>query len=369
MRIWIDLANSPHVNFFAGMIEDLRKQHEVLLTTRPCANTIDLLSLHGFEYHSIGRHYGANKVKKGLGFLLRFWQLYRFLRKRRIDMAISHSCFYSPLIARLLGAGSIYLNDNEHAIGNRIAFPWATTIMVPEFLSLEKVKRQWGSPTKVVQYPGVKEGIYLWRSGNVSLDTSTETGKAQEIFIRPEPWAAQYYRGATDFLDDLIVDLKARYQVVVLPRGREQAQHYRQEKFAGITIPNEALSLEVVLARCLLFIGAGGTMTREAAVLGIPTVSVYQDELLDVDRYLIEQGRMTHEAHLTATTVDELIKETRHRPPSSDLLCKGQLAYKLILQKLLDGEVQRPCAKDNLVTAGRNAASGLDRSSVGTRTI
>jgi len=26
-------------------------------------------------------------------------------------------------------------------------------------------------------------------------------------------------------------------------------------------------------------------LTREMAVLGIPTISVYQDELLDVDRY------------------------------------------------------------------------------------
>ena len=45
MKIWIDLTNSPHVNFFDGMINDLKGNHEVLLTCRPLANTIELLEL------------------------------------------------------------------------------------------------------------------------------------------------------------------------------------------------------------------------------------------------------------------------------------------------------------------------------------
>ena len=41
-------------------------------------------------------------------------------------------------------------------------------------------------------------------------------------------------------------------------------------------------------------IGAGGTMNREAAVLGIPTVSCYPEHILGVDKYLIKKGRMIH---------------------------------------------------------------------------
>lgn len=337
MHIWIDLGNSPHVNFFAAMIKDLQKQHRVLLTTRPFANTIDLLELHGFEYHIIGRHYGANKVKKLLGFSLRVWQLYRFLRKRDVDVAISHSCFNSPVVARLLGIRSIYLNDNEHAAGNRIAFPWTTTIMVPEFMSLDKVKRQWGSPGKVVQYPGVKEGIYLWRLRNISADSSHNyRSSPTEIFIRPEPWAAQYYRGATNFMDDLIISLKDKYKIVMLPRGEHQASHYRQDKFAGVLIPDKVLGLQDILTRCMLFIGAGGTMTREATVLGIPTISVYQDELLDVDKYLIAQGRMVHKNEVSVKFIENFLKQANNGSPCVDLLKKGEAAYELIVQTLLN---------------------------------
>ena len=133
MKIWIDLTNSPHVNFFAGMIRELQKDHQVILTCRPLANTIDLLNLEGFEYDVVGTHYGASKIKKLLGFPVRIWQLFWFLRKKKIDVVISHSSFYSPLASRLLGVPSIYLNDNEHASGNRISFLCADKILIPEF--------------------------------------------------------------------------------------------------------------------------------------------------------------------------------------------------------------------------------------------
>jgi predicted glycosyltransferase len=335
MRIWIDLTNSPHVNFFFAMIEELGKEHEMLLTCRPLANTIDLLKQKGLQYHVVGGHYGANKLKKALGFGVRVLQLISFLKERRPDVAISHSSFYSPVVACRLGVRSIYINDNEHAAGNRVSFLCASTIMVPEFLPLDDVRRQWGNPRKVIHYPGVKEGIYLaGLQGNTGIPRQSE---ATGIFIRPEPWTAQYYRGAVNFMDDLIVDLKDRQRIVLMPRGEQQAQHYRQARFDGITIPAEPLTLETVASRCSLFIGAGGTMTREAAVLGIPTLSVYQSNLLAVDRYLIDQGYMIHRTRLTAEFVNHFLETTQRKPPSDDLLRKGSAAARLIKEVLLHG--------------------------------
>ena len=77
-------------------------------------------------------------------------------------------------------------------------------------------------------------------------------------------------------------------------------------------------------------------MTREAAVLGIPTISVYQGELLAVDRYLIDQGHMIHKNTLTADFVDSFLETTRRERPSDDLLRKGSDAACLIGEILLD---------------------------------
>lgn len=335
MKIWIDITNSPHVNFFAGMIEQLKNEHELLITCRPLSNTIDLLKLKGIKFTVVGRHYGGGQLKKAIGFPVRIMQLVLFLLSKRPDVAISHSSFYSPVVARILGVRSIYINDNEHAIGNRISFLCASTVMVPEFLSMDSVCRQWCNPKKVIRYPGVKEGIYL-----ADVEGTCVTGNKSdkpEIFIRPEPWTAQYYHGAVNFMDDLIIELKEKYRILLMPRGGRQAEYYRKDPFRGVEIPAEPMTLTEVATRCSLFIGAGGTMTREAAVLGIPTISVYQDELLAVDKYLIKEGYLIHEKALKGDRVEKYLAETLRKLPCKELLRKGAIAADLIQRILLSG--------------------------------
>jgi len=338
MKIWIDLTNSPHVNFFEHFIKDLQKEHEIILTCRPLANTIELLDLFKFSYHVIGKHYGKNVFKKSCGFLLRIVQLYKFFLNKKVDIAISHSSFYSPLVAKLIGANCIYLNDNEHAAGNRIAFIFADTILVPEFVDKSKIRAQWGRSHKIVRYPGLKEGIYLQKYNVQVLNKKNKPkeGKRRTIYIRPEPLTAQYYKGKQNFMDDLLMGLQSNVQVILLPRNRAQKIYYHQEKFKHIRIQEKSIHLARIIDTCDLFIGAGGTMTREAAVLGLPTISIYQDDLLDVDKYLINKGFMIHHKEITAEKVLCYLNQLEKKAPSKILLQKGKGAYQLIKKLLLD---------------------------------
>ena len=338
MKIWFDLSNSPHINLFAQMIRELERDgHEVVITCRPLANTIDLLDLHGFRYEVVGEHYGANFYRKLFGYPIRVLQLRRYLAPKRIDVAISQSSFHSPVVARLLGVRSIYMNDNEHALGNVPSFLSASKIMVPEFLSLANLKRQMASPAKIVRYPGVKEGIYLW-----GLQERLERSGAQArqsgrpaVYMRPEPWTAQYYKGGKDFLDDVLLGIKDHVDVTLLPRGKAQGEHYRAERFAGIRIVDTALDIADIAPDCDLFVGAGGTMTREMAVLGVPTISVYQDELLDVDKYLLELGAFSHQPRLTAPALLDFLGSSVRRPANRLLLDKGRQAFAQIKHAIL----------------------------------
>ena len=331
MKIWFDLSNSPHINMFAAMIRDLSKDHEIIITCRPLANTIDLLDLHGFKYSVIGKHYGGKLFNKLFGYPIRVWQLVRYLRRLKPDIAISQSSFHSPVAAWFLGIPSIYMNDNEHAMGNIPSFVFAKKILIPEFLDRKKVHRQWAKDSKIIQYPGVKEGIYLW---NAEIKKSNATEKI--VYIRPEPWIAQYYKGSLNFLDDLLLILKEKVKVVLLPRGNEQAKHYESEKFNGVVVQTKPLSLEEIAGNCKLFIGAGGTMTRELAVLGIPTISVYQDELLDVDRYLIDCKMMIHEPNLSGQFALEYLESMEKQDANQELLEKGKETYMLIKKLLIN---------------------------------
>lgn len=334
MIVWFDITNSPHVNFFRQLIEELKDDgNQVVITCRPLANTIDLLDLYGMDYTIVGKHYGKSSVKKIFGFFVRVWQLRHFLMKNKVDIGISQSSFYSPIAGFLAGVSTIYTNDNEHAAGNKISFLFAKKIFIPEFIPIESITNLFVKAKKVRQYPGVKEGIYLWKKYK---GFKTDSRSMNKIYIRTEPQLAQYYKGKCNFMDSIIYDIKNKYEIVILPRTPEQAEYYCSESFKGVTVCKKPLTFDEIAKDCLLFIGAGGTMTREMAVIGIPTISVYQDELLDVDRYLIRENIMMHETNLTSEKVVAILNEIKSKEANPVLLEKGEEAYNMIKNQIIN---------------------------------
>jgi uncharacterized protein len=336
MKIWFDLSNSPHINMFYDMIKELESRgHEIIITCRPLANTIDLLQQKKLQFTVVGEHYGKNLYKKIFGYPIRVTQLVRFLSGKKIDIAISQSSFHSPVVARLLGIPSIYTNDNEHALGNIPCFLMASEILIPENLSVESIVRKGGARSRIKQYPGVKEGIYLWKKGE-DIHTLRKTNLTDKIriYVRPEPLTAQYYKGGLNFLDNCLEQIQHDYEVIVLPRDKTQLQHYRQEKFSALQVPEKPLHFDQIAANCSLFIGAGGSMTREMAILGVPTISVYQDELLEVDKFLLEQHLMMHEPNLDSEKLKDYIKALDSKEPALVLMEKGKKAYYMFIEEI-----------------------------------
>ncbi|MBO9571460.1 MAG: DUF354 domain-containing protein [Chitinophagaceae bacterium] len=332
MKIWFDLSNSPHINMFYDLIKELESEgNEVIITCRPLANTIDLLNQKKLKYTVVGEHYGKNLYKKIFGYPIRVMQLRKFLRNHKPDIAVSQSSFHSPVVARLLGIPSIYTNDNEHAMGNKAGFYFASLVMIPENLPIENVVKKGASVKRVKHYPGVKEGIYLWQKGE-KIHKSREGRDAStiKVYVRPEPLTAQYYKGGLNFLDDTLEKLQHEVSVIVLPRDKTQAAHYKQEKFSKVIVPDKPLEFDQIAQDCTLFIGAGGSMTRELAILGIPTISVYQDDLLEVDKFLLDNGSMLHEPNITAEKVMTFIRSLADKKPDLDLMNKGKEAYQLL---------------------------------------
>jgi len=81
-------------------------------------------------------------------------------------------------------------------------------------------------------------------------------------------------------------------------------------------------------------------MACEAVVLGIPTISIYQDKLLDVDKYLIEKGCRIHKKDLDVAFVLDFMEQIDKRPPDNELLQKGKAAYQLIKNTILGRNYQ-----------------------------
>lgn len=330
MNIWFDISNSPHVIMWHGIITDLESRgHKVIITSRPLANTILLLDQYSISHTVVGIHYGKNLFMKIVGFPVRVFQLWRFLKNKNIDLAVSQSSFHSPIVAFLLRVPSIYTNDNEHAKGNIPAFLFASSIFIPESMQLNPLSRLFKHKMHI--YPGIKEGIYLWKSAH-QIYSLRKAGSSRlaRIYVRPEPSTAQYYVGKMNFLDQLLRDLDDKLPVTILTRNNEQFKHYSDSGFNNISVPEKPISFQEIASDCLLFIGAGGSMTREMAIVGIPTISVYQDQLLGVDEELVNSGKMVHELDLDYSKVQSFINTYADKPLDDALMLKGKKAYEMI---------------------------------------
>jgi len=230
----------------------------------------------------------------------------------------------------------IYVTANEHAARNLLSFRLASSVMVPEHLYLAKGERQGAPRKKIVAYPGLKECVYLWSLTPTphALSSISRNGKPI-LFYRPEPATAQYYAGDAEWMDEVLLALSRHYDCYVSPRDAAQRQHYSEPRFHQLRVLENPVPLGTIARCCDLFIGAGGTMTRETAILGIPTISIYQGELLDVDRYLIRAGRMAHSTRITPEFVLAFAKSTPPASAASDLLGKGRDAYEVIKANIL----------------------------------
>ena len=334
MKIWFDISNSPQVHLFKDMLEELRQQgHEILVTSRPLANTIELLDSEKIPHTVVGKHYGKKLSSKLFGYPIRVYRLWQFLRDKQIDLSVSQSSFHAPAVAKLLGVKSIYTNDNEHAVGNIPAFLFATTILLPQNFKIENQLLSKLISKKVIHYPGVKEGIYLWRKAYVTHSHKLDKiHKSINVYIRPEPSTAQYYKGGENFLDEFILQSKEQYNITVLPRNKEQRKHYASSQFKGVSIPETVLSFDEIVKDCSVFIGAGGSMTREMALVGVPTLSVYQDKLLSVDNLLIDQKLLVYNPRFTFQDVHHLMLNNPHQ--KNMYMNYGKTAYELFISTI-----------------------------------
>jgi uncharacterized protein len=334
MKIWIDLINTPQVSFWVPFIKEFENEkHDLLLTCRDSGNTVALLQLNRLKFQVIGKKAGKGKLQKMLLFLRRLIKLYAFIRKNRPDISASQSSFYQPVVSRVLGIPSMYTNDNEHAKGNFFGFWFAKKVVLPIALRNEKFTRKWPLRSKVSFYPSVKEAIYLSQQSGLS---STNGVIKNVIYFRPEPWSAQYYDGPLNFFDEKLLALSSQYKIVVLPRDKNQTEHYKRQKSANLTVAEKPLSLKEIISNCKLFIGAGGSMTRELAVLGIPVISIYQEEMLKVDSYLVGKGCMTINPGISYEEIKANLEVERAGEKDLSTLAEGVESFKIIKKQIVN---------------------------------
>jgi predicted glycosyltransferase len=294
--IWIDLENSPHVPFFVPIILELERNGcEVILTARDFAQTRELVERAGLNARIIGGEWGNNTAIKTLGLLQRALRLAWMMRDRKISLAVGHGSRGLLLASKMLHILVLELYDYEGAsvgLFNRLS----NFVMTPEAIPFSTLEKLGLSKEKHLSYPGLKEDVYA-NSFQPDENIINELGLDPTciiITIRPPSHTAHYRSEESFRLFDGIMRLigdRDDVQIALLPRSsRAGSADLRGAK--NIIIPSKAVDGMNLLYHSDLVISGGGTMNREAAALGIPTVTIFKGPMGAVDQWLIDEGKM-----------------------------------------------------------------------------
>jgi predicted glycosyltransferase len=292
MRVWVDLTNSPHPLVLRPVIERLRADgHEVEVTARDFAQTVELAARLGLAATVIGRHRGGALAAKARGLASRSSALARWALRRRFDLALGHGSNDITLAAAALRIPSATMFDYEWAsVQHNINCRLARAVVVPEMIPAARLAR-YGATRKLRRYAGLKEEYYLadFEPDAAVLAQLGLDPREPIIVVRTPPEVSLYHR----FENELFAGVLARVQgaqAVVLPRTASQREELALA--GGFIVPEHAIDAQSLIAHADLVISAGGTMNREAVALGTPVWTTFEGRLGGVDEHLIAQGRL-----------------------------------------------------------------------------
>jgi predicted glycosyltransferase len=305
MRVWIDLTNSPHVLVMRPLIERLRDDgHDVRVTARDFAQTVELCERFGIAHTVIGRHRGERLIAKAGGLASRSAALVRWARadaraagRGTFDIALGHGSNDITVAAAILRVPSTTMFDYEWAtVQHHLNCRLARAVVVPDGIPLERLTR-YGANGKVRTYEGLKEEYYLADFepdsaviGELLLDRARPI-----VVVRTPPEASLYHRFENRLFAQVLNRLRKAAiddgtQTVVLPRVSAQRQGLGP--LGGLVVPDRAVDAQSLIAYADLVISAGGTMNREAVALGTPVYSTFEGRLGAVDERLIAECRL-----------------------------------------------------------------------------
>jgi predicted glycosyltransferase len=298
VRVWIDMTASAHPLVFRPLVERLEAGgHEVEITARQYAQTLQLIAQHGMTATAIGRHGGRSRAGKASQLASRLRALRHWARDRGFDVALAHGSHELTLTARRLGIPSATTFDYEWAwLQHELGCHAATKVVVPDSIPFDRLARYGARPPKLLQYPGLKEEYYLSDfepDRRVVADLGLDAARTL-VVLRPPPDVSLYHRHSNPLFPLTLQHLGSLDSVnaVVLPRTEEQREYVRSLALPSVIVPEQAVDAQSLIALSDVVVSAGGTMNREAAALGVPVYTTYGGRLGGVDEELIRQGRL-----------------------------------------------------------------------------
>jgi predicted glycosyltransferase len=301
VKVWLDILTPKQANFSWGFNHRLiSKGFKTVLTTREYREVDELLELKDLKAIQVGRHGGGELGDKLLESSKRVSALAVIMKEQQPDVAISFSSPEAARVAFGLKIPHYCVCDSPHAEAVcRLTVPLSKMLFTPWVVPLRAWAKYGIAPRDIVRYRALDPIVWLpTHAGSPKIPDGLDLDISKPIIVvrTPEEFAAYL----TDHVSNLsnrvtdvigkILEISEGLQTVVLPRYDAQRDRLTRRFGNRVIVPEHIIDAIPLMRASSVFVGGGGTMTAEAAMLGVPVISYYPGDPTFVERFLIHRG-------------------------------------------------------------------------------
>lgn len=298
MKIWFDILTPKQLLFFEPMIKQFQKSHPVICTSRKYREVNKLAKYRKLNLIFVGKHGGAEKYDKLNASTNRINHLSKIIHKHLPDIAIS---FCSPEASRVafgLGIKHIAFSDSPHAKAvMRLSVPLVQKLLIPWVIPKKEFTLFGIDRKNILQYKGIDAASIAKQNLGQKIKLPF-SNKRKTILIRVEEDQAAYSGKNTKKTVMIIKSIIKEFSnenILVLGRYSSQIRFLNRTFGKKIKIL-KVIDGKTVLSNVDVFVGSGGTMTAEAALLGVPTISYNAVPNL-IENYLVKSKLVKRETN------------------------------------------------------------------------
>jgi len=277
------------------MIKRLKKNHSILCTSRKYNQVTELAKIRKQKLVIIGKQGGAEKHDKLDASLSRSKLLVKKISEFSPDITLS---FCSPEAARIsygLGIKHICFSDSPHAENvMRLVVPLVQKLLIPWIIPKKKFTKFGIDQNNIIQYKAIDAATISKRK----IKNKKKTVGKRIILIRLEEDEASYSlkkRPIIPIVKEILKEFSEQ-EIVIMTRYASQKKYLQQIFQKKIKILSTVVDSKLLLYNADIFIGSGGTMTAESALLGIPTIS-YDAVPNIIEDYLVRKKLVMREVN------------------------------------------------------------------------
>lgn len=332
MKIWLDYCEPKSVTMLNPLYNKLtEREHDVFITARDFDSTHYLLDKAGIKFISAGKYGGNTLIGKMKAYIERIEKLVKIIEKQKPDFLF---CITAPEAMRLsfgLQIPNIMFNDEPRSYGPcTTTFPYINQMIVPWCIPIEWYLEYGVKPEKIIRFNGIDEVGWLNAEvfkPNIEILKSLNIVEKSYVICRTEPTKAGYLINKmephqtqlTEILPELInhtEDIK----YLILTRNEEQFKYLNnifdaEIKKDRVRIYNALENLAHLMYFAKAVISGGGTMVRESALLGVPSIEFFPLETYPQEQFLIDNGfplRHLKETKLIIAEAFKFIMKNEH---------------------------------------------------------